>query len=94
VLAGGTVADRLYGKMQNCRVDLALISQTLQLFPRLSFSLGDLAAWNGEAPSLMDMPGILPQGTTVDLLASLQDASAAVAPTRYGIVLAGAYEAV
>ena len=91
VLAGGTVEDLIYAKAQNCRVSLGLVSQTFQLFPQYNFALSDLLAYNGESPSLMDMPGILPQGTTIDLLASLQDTAAAGGPTEYGIVLVGAY---
>ena len=91
VLAGGTVEDLLYAKAQNCRVSLGLVSQTFQLFPQYNFALSDLMAQNGESPSLMDMPGILPQGTTIDLLTSLQDVNAAGSPTEYDIVLVGAY---
>lgn len=94
VLAGGTVRDMLYGKAQNCRVSLGLVSQTFQLFPQYSFALSDLMSENGESPTLMDMPGILPQGTTIDLLASLQDTAAAGSDTEYGLVLVGAYIAV
>jgi hypothetical protein len=94
VFAGGTVRDLLYGKAQNCRVSLGLVSQTFQLFPQYSFSLADLMSENGECPSLMDMPGILPQGTTIDLLAALQDSAAAGGDTEYGLVLSGAYIAV
>jgi hypothetical protein len=91
VLAGGTVNDLLFAKAQNCRVSLGLVSQTFQLFPQYNFSLSDLMSYNGNDPSLMDMPGILPQGTTIDLLASLQDTGAAGGDTEYGIVLVGAY---
>jgi hypothetical protein len=94
VLAGGTVKDLLYGKAQNCRVSLGLVSQTFQLFPQYSFALSDLMAENGADPTLMDMPGILPQGTTIDLLASLQDVAAAGGDTEYGLVLSGFYIAV
>jgi hypothetical protein len=91
VLAGGTVADLLYGKAQNCRVSLGLVSQTFQLFPQYNFALSDLMSFNGNDPSLMDMPGILPQGTTIDLLAALQDINAAGGDTEYGLVLSGVY---
>lgn len=94
VLAGGTVTDMLYGKAQNCRVSLGLVSQTFQFFPQYNFALSDLMAENGQSPSLMDMPGILPQGTTIDLLASLQDTAAAGSDTEYGLVLVGVYIAV
>jgi hypothetical protein len=94
VLAGGTITDLLYGKAQNCRVSLGLVSQTFQLFPQYNFALSDLMAENGEAPGLMDMPGILPQGTTIDLLAALQDLGAAGGDTEYGLRLDGLYIAV
>lgn len=91
IIAGGTVEDLLLTKAQNCRVNLAMVSYTFQLFPQLNFALSDLMSFNGESPSFMDMPAILPQGTTIDLQASLQDAAAAGAPTEYGIVFIGAY---
>jgi hypothetical protein len=91
VLAGGTVTDLLYAKAQNCRVSLGLVSQTFQLFPQYNFALSDLMSFNGNDPSLMDMPGILPQGTTIDLLAALQDTAAAGSTTEYGLVLSGVF---
>ena len=90
VFAGGTVEDRLYAKAQNCRISLSLVSDTFQLFPQFSFSLGDLMAENG-ASSLVDMPGIIPQGTTINMLASLSDASAVGGDTQYGLVLMGVF---
>ena len=94
VLAGGTVEDRLLGKAQNCRINLAFVSYTYQLFPQLNFSLADFSSFDGESPSLMDMPAILPQGTNIDLQASLQDSTAAGSDTQYGVLLCGAYVAV
>lgn len=94
VLAGGVLRDLLYAKAQNCRVSLGLVSQTFQLFPQYNFALSDLMAENGESPGLMDMPGILPQGTTIDLLAALQDVNAAGGDTEYGIRLDGVFIAV
>lgn len=93
VLAGGTLLDVLYAKALNCRVSLKLVSSTFDLFPQMNFALSDLMSLNGQDPSLMDMPGILPQGTTLSMLASLQDTSAAAAggDTEYGLVLTGAY---
>lgn len=91
IIAGGTVEDRLLTKAMNCRINLALVSYTYQLFPQLNFALSDLSSVAGESPSLMDMPAILPQGTNIDLQASLQDSSAAGADTEYGILLVGAY---
>lgn len=90
VFAGGTIEDRLYGKAQNCRISLSLVSDTFQLFPQYSFSLGDLMAENG-ASSLVDMPGIIPQGTTINMLASLSDAGAVGGDTQYGLVLMGVF---
>jgi hypothetical protein len=93
IVAGGTVEDRLLTKMMNCRINMAFVSYTYQLFPQLNFSLSDLSSAMGESPSLMDMPAILPQGTNIDLQVSLQDSSAAAvgADTEYGILLVGAY---
>ena len=90
VFAGGTIEDRLYAKAQNCRINLSLVSDTFQLFPQFSFSLGDLMAENG-ASSLVDMPGIIPQGTTINMLASLADATAVGGDTQYGLVLMGVF---
>ena len=40
----------------------------------------------------MDMPGILPQGTNIDLNAALADSSAGAGVScEYGLVLIGAY---
>lgn len=94
VLAGGTVLDRVLGKAQNCRVSLSMISSTFQLFPQYQFSLGDLISTNSPDTQLADMPGIIPQGTTIEMLASLQDAGAAGATTQYGIAIVGTYIAV
>jgi hypothetical protein len=91
VLAGGTVEDRLLAKAMNCRINMAFVSYTYQLFPQLNFALSDLSSAMGESPGLMDMPAILPQGTNIDLQASLQDSSAAGADTEYGVLLVGAY---
>lgn len=93
VLAGGTLLDVLYAKALNCRVSLKLVSSSFDLFPQQNFALSDLMSLNGQDPSLMDMPGILPQGTTISMLAALQDTSAAAAggDTEYGLVLMGAY---
>ena len=91
IIAGGTVEDRLLTKAMNCRVNMAFVSYTYQLFPQLNFSLANLSSVMGESPSLMDMPAILPQGTNIDLQVSLQDSAAAGADTEYGILLVGAY---
>lgn len=94
VFNGGDAADRIYAKMQNCRVTLKMASQTFDLFPQFSFPLSDLSSFNGFISSLFDMPGIIPQGTTIDLLASLSDPAAAGSDTEYGIALVGSYVAV
>jgi hypothetical protein len=91
IIAGGTIEDRLLTKAMNCRINLALVSYSFQLFPQQNFTLSDLSSVAGESPNLMDMPAILPQGTNIDLQASLQDAGAAGADTEYGILLVGAY---
>ena len=91
IIAGGTIEDRLLTKAMNCRINLAFVSYTYQVFPQQNFALSDLSSVAGESPGLMDMPAILPQGTNIDLQASLQDAGAAGADTEYGILLVGAY---
>ncbi len=91
VFAGGTIEDRLYAKAQNCRIDLGLNSRMYNLYPQLSFALSNLMAFNGEIAGLADMPGILVQGTTIDLTASLSDLAAAGGDTEYGIAILGAY---
>jgi hypothetical protein len=94
VLAGGTVEDRLWAWAQNCRVSLSMVSSTFQLFPQYQFSLGDLMSYNAAKTTLFDMPAIIPQGTTLEMLASLQDSTASGSNTQYGIVIVGTYEAV
>jgi hypothetical protein len=91
VIAGGTIEDRLLTAAMNCRINMAFVSYTYQLFPQLNFALSDLSSKVGEDAGLMDMPAILPQGTNIDLQASLQDAAAAGSDTQYGVLLVGAY---
>lgn len=91
VFAGGTIEDRLYAKAQNCRIDLGLNSRMFNLFQQLSFPLSNLMAYNGEIAGLADQPGILVQGTTIDLTASLSDLAVAGGDTEYGIAILGAY---
>jgi hypothetical protein len=94
VIAGGTVEDRMWSWAQNCRVSLSMVSSTFQLFPQYQFSLGDLMSYNAAKTTLFDMPAIIPQGTTLEMLASLQDSTAAGSNTQYGIVIVGTYESV
>jgi len=89
VFQGGEIADRLYAKAQNCRVSLAMASRTFDFFPQFTFPLSDLQSFNGYPVSLTDMPGIIPQGTAIDLSASLVDSGAAASDTEYGIILIG-----
>lgn len=91
-LNGGGNLDTILARATNCRINLGLASRTFDLFVNSAFALSDLLSTNGTTPSLMDMPGILPQGTNIDLNAALVDTTAAAAPScEYGIVLIGAY---
>lgn len=91
-LNGGGNLDTLLARAQNCRVNLGLASRTFDLFVQQAFVLSDLLSTDGTDPSLMDMPGILPQGTNIDLNAALVDTTAAADPAcEYGLVLIGAY---
>lgn len=87
----GSAMDRIYTKAMNCRVSLAFQSRAFEVMPQMSFPLSDLLAQSGVAPSFLDMPGELLQGTTIDLSASLTDETAAFSDTEYGIVLVGAF---
>lgn len=91
VVETGTVEDVLLSKMGNCRIDLGINSRMSNLFPRLSFPLGSVSSWFGEDFSFADVFGILVQGTSIDLTASLTDLAAAGADTQYGVVVCGAY---
>lgn len=86
-----SVEDDLYAKAQNCRIDLGLNSRMFNLFQQFSFPLSDLTSWGGGEANLKDMPGILVQGTTIDLTASLSDLGAAGSDTQYGLAIAGLY---
>jgi len=86
-----SVEDDLYGKAQNCRIDLGLNSRMFNLFQQFSFPLADLTSWAGGEANLKDMPGILVQGTTIDLTASLSDLAAAGSDTQYGLLISGIY---
>lgn len=93
--AGGNF-DTLVARAMNCRINLGMASRTFDLFAQSAFSLGDLFAQNGTDPSLFDMPGMLPQGTNIDLNAALVDPNVDVVPNgvpdcEYGLVLVGTY---
>jgi hypothetical protein len=91
-LNGGGNLDTVLARATNCRVNLGMASRTFDMFLNSAFSLSDLLSTNGTTPSLMDMPGILPQGTNIDLNAALADTSAAAGVScEYGLVLIGAY---
>jgi len=91
-LNGGDNLDTIVARATNCRVNLGLASRTFDLFVNSAFALSDLLSLDGTDPSLMDMPGILPQGTNIDLNASLVDSTVAGAVScEYGLVLIGAY---
>lgn len=89
-LTGGA-EDLILARAQNCRIDLGLNSRMFNLFQQFSFPLSDLTSWYGGEANLKDMPGILVQGTTIDLTASLSDLGAAGADTQYGLAIAGLY---
>lgn len=89
-LTGGA-EDLLLARAQNCRIDLGLNSRMFNLFQQFSFPLSDLTSWYGGEANLKDMPGILVQGTTIDLTASLSDLAFAGADTQYGLAIAGLY---
>ena len=92
ILPATNNANTLYARALNCRLNLALASRTFDLFVQNAFTLADLMSFNGGDPSLADMPGILPQGTNIDLNISLVDtAGTAATACEYGIVLVGAY---
>ena len=91
LLTGGTAMDRIYTKAMNARISLAFQSRAFEVIPNMSFPLSDLLAQSGEAPSFLDMPGELLQGTTIDLSVALSDADAAFSDTEYGIIIVGAF---
>lgn len=83
--------DRLYAKAMNCRVSLAFQSRAFEVIPNLSFPLSDLMSQHGAPATFADMPGLVLQGTTLDLNAGLMDPNAAFSTTEYGIILVGAF---
>lgn len=88
----GTNLDTIIARATNCRINLGMASRTFDLFVQQAFTLSDLLSTDGTDPSLFDMPGIIPQGTNLDLNAALVDTSATAAPAcEYGLVLIGAY---
>lgn len=91
-LNGGRNIDTILARANNCRINLGLTSRTFDLFVNSAFALSDLLSTDGTDPSLMDMPGLITQGTNIDLNAALVDTSAGAAPScEYGLVLIGAY---
>lgn len=87
----GTNEDLLLMKAMNCRIDLGLTSRMFNLFQQMNFPLSDATSWFGGEINQKDMPGVLPQGTTIDLTASLTDLAAAGSDTQYGLAIAGVY---
>jgi hypothetical protein len=87
----GTNEDLLMMKAMNCRIDLGLTSRMYNLFQQMSFPLSDATSWFGGEINMKDTPGIMPQGTTIDLTASLTDLAAAGSDTQYGLAIAGLY---
>jgi hypothetical protein len=96
-LAAGGNLDVILARATNCRINLGLASRTFDLFVQQAFTLSDLLSTDGTDPSLMDMPGMIPQGTNIDLNAALVDPKikaagpVTVPDCEYGIVLIGAY---
>lgn len=91
-LDGGGNLDTILARATNCRINLGLASRTFDLFVQTAFTLSDLLSTDGTDPSLMDMPGVIPQGTNIDLNAALVDTAAGAAPScEYGLVIIGAY---
>lgn len=91
LLTTGGVEDMILARAQNCKIDLGLNSRMFNLFQQFSFPLSDLLFQYGGEANLKDMPGILVQGTTIDLTASLSDLNAAGGDTQYGLAIAGLY---
>lgn len=91
LLTTGGADDLLFGRAQNCKIDLGLNSRMFNLFQQFSFPLSDLMFQDGGDANLKDMPGILVQGTTIDLTASLSDLGAAGGDTQYGLAISGLY---
>lgn len=95
--SSGTNFDTILARATNCRINLGMASRTFDLFVQNAFALSDLLSSDGTDPSLMDMPGILPQGTNIDLNAALVDPNVnpagpiTVPDCEYGLVLVGAY---
>jgi len=74
----------------NCRLDVKIVSGRQMLFSQKGLVLADLQK---EAIRFFDVPLNLPAGTSVEVLASLQDSASMVFfdAIEYGINLVGAY---
>lgn len=88
---GGLIQDRLFAKAMNCRADIKIVSGRQVLFANKGAPLSDFWGSNGPEPRLFDTPLLLPAGTTIEVLVSLQDSSAAGSSTEYGFVFSGAF---
>lgn len=89
----GTALDVLVAKAMNCRVALTLQATQVPLFPQGALSLYDLMQYGGGAGArFLDIPGVLPSGTVVQLDATLVDTAALAVgqATYYGVELVGA----
>jgi hypothetical protein len=90
-VSGGLLQDRLYAKAMNCRADIKIVSGRQTLFAQKGAPLSDFWGANGADPRFFDSPLLLPSGTTIEVLVSLQDAAAAGSATEYGFVFSGAF---
>lgn len=91
VQQGGTIEDFLYGLAHNCRIDLRIETDLVNMFPRLSFPLSDLWSSNGDVNDWADSPMVIPAGTTLNLNLALQDTTDYGGAVEYGVVLFGQY---
>lgn len=87
----GLLKDRLFAKAQNCRMDVKIVSGRQTLFAQKGLPLSDLLPQSSPENRFADCPLLLPAGTTIEVLTSLQDAGAAGAETEYGLIFVGAY---
>jgi hypothetical protein len=74
----------------NCRADIKIVSGRQMLFSQKGLALSDLAQ---NPIRFFDVPLLLPAGTSVEVILSLQDtaAVAALSAVEYGVNLVGAY---
>lgn len=91
VFTTGQIADRIFGKGQNCRLGLRMTYNDIPFFDSRVVALSQFMSFMSAKPvGFYDFPAVIRGGTTIELNATLKEAAAAGSATEYGLLLVGA----